>query len=372
MGRVGRGPCTGWCLGGAAHSAAAGTSRALACHGEAPCQSRRLHKGACTRRVVRHPRAVRACASQNQFTVIQPGSTVATSLVEGEAKPKHVALLSIKDDNWKMESIPLTTVRPFLLREVVLADHADHYELQDERTLMDMLGKQARRGRGLGGGQTRLPTRVRHACTCSSPPSCAGRRDAGGGQGESGHAHHAGCGEQSEVPPTPPQGHDPPPTPAEPLSPLSPLSPRSPLSPLSPRSPLSPSRRAAGASRLTRCMPSPPRRWTTQASRHATRSDSGSASSTRRAWHCPPPRCPLPACLHACMPVCRGALALMRLLPVCRWPTLASCSYSSGKQRRRTRLTRRRRAHGTLTPSAIRTGIPPCRYRRGSLVREWL
>eukprot|EP00964_Phaeocystis_antarctica_P066798 scaffold40430_cov65-Phaeocystis_antarctica.AAC.1 len=205
LGRDGRGPCTGWCLGGAAHSAAAGTSRALACHGEAPCQSRRLHKGACTRRVVRHPRAVRACASQNQFTVIQPGSTVATSLVEGEAKPKHVALLSIKDDNWKMESIPLTTVRPFLLREVVLADHADHYELQDERTLMDMLGKQARRGRGLGGGQTRLSTRVRHACTCSSPPSCAGRRDAGGGQGESGHAHHAGCGEQSEVPPTPPQ-----------------------------------------------------------------------------------------------------------------------------------------------------------------------
>ena len=65
---------------------------------------------------------MRTCASQNQFTVIQPGSTVATSLVEGEAKPKHVALLSIKDDNWKMESIPLTTVRPFLLREVVLAE----------------------------------------------------------------------------------------------------------------------------------------------------------------------------------------------------------------------------------------------------------
>jgi len=81
-------------------------------------------------------------SAENQFTVIQPGSTVATSLVEGEAKPKHVALLSIKDDNWKMESIPLTTVRPFLLREVVLADHADDYELHDERTLMDMLGKQ--------------------------------------------------------------------------------------------------------------------------------------------------------------------------------------------------------------------------------------
>ena len=94
--------------------------------------------------------------SQNQFTVIQPGSTVATSLVEGEAKPKHVALLSIKDDNWKMESIPLTTVRPFLLREVVLAEHADEYELHDERTLMDMLGTQAGYSHWLRSGQTAL------------------------------------------------------------------------------------------------------------------------------------------------------------------------------------------------------------------------
>ena len=117
-----------------------------------------------------NPRAVRTCASQNQFTVIQPGSTVATSLVEGEAKPKHVALLSIKDDNWKMESIPLTTVRPFLLREVVLAEHADEYELHDEKMLMEMLARQARRGRGPGGGQTRLLTRVRRARTSSSPP----------------------------------------------------------------------------------------------------------------------------------------------------------------------------------------------------------
>lgn len=32
-------------------------------------------------------------STENQFIVMQPGSTVATSLVEGEAKPKHVALL---------------------------------------------------------------------------------------------------------------------------------------------------------------------------------------------------------------------------------------------------------------------------------------
>ena len=34
-------------------------------------------------------------SAANQFTVVQPGSTVATALVEGEAKPKHVALLQV-------------------------------------------------------------------------------------------------------------------------------------------------------------------------------------------------------------------------------------------------------------------------------------
>ena len=81
-------------------------------------------------------------SAENQFTVIQPGSTVATSLVEGEAKMKHVALVQVKNDNWKMESIPLTTVRPFLVREVRLEDHAEECELHDERTLMDFLGRQ--------------------------------------------------------------------------------------------------------------------------------------------------------------------------------------------------------------------------------------
>ena len=114
--------------------------------------------------------------------MIQPGSTVATSLVEGEAKPKHVALLSIKDDNWKMESIPLTTVRPFLLREVVLAEYAEEYELHDERTLMDMLAKQASRGpgaqrprgreaegpRGREAGRRACPPRLRRVYTSSS------------------------------------------------------------------------------------------------------------------------------------------------------------------------------------------------------------
>ena len=62
-------------------------------------------------------------SADNSFTVVQPGSTVATALVAGEAKPKHVALLSVRGDSWKLEALPLTSVRPFVMREVVLEDH---------------------------------------------------------------------------------------------------------------------------------------------------------------------------------------------------------------------------------------------------------
>ncbi|KAG6037421.1 Double-strand break repair protein mus-23 [Claviceps citrina] len=55
------------------------------------------------------------------FHVMQPGSSVATSLVPGEAARKHVAILSITGKDFKVRKIPLKTVRPFVTREVVLA-----------------------------------------------------------------------------------------------------------------------------------------------------------------------------------------------------------------------------------------------------------
>ena len=61
-------------------------------------------------------------AAGNDFVVLQPGSTVATALVEGEARPKHVALLSIRGDQWSMAPLPLRSVRPFAIREVALAE----------------------------------------------------------------------------------------------------------------------------------------------------------------------------------------------------------------------------------------------------------
>ncbi|KAI9790922.1 MAG: meiotic recombination [Peltula sp. TS41687] len=54
------------------------------------------------------------------FHVMQPGSSVATSLVPGEAVPKHVAIVSITGREFKVEPRRLKTVRPFLMKEIIL------------------------------------------------------------------------------------------------------------------------------------------------------------------------------------------------------------------------------------------------------------
>ncbi|KAL2256230.1 hypothetical protein VTK26DRAFT_1965 [Humicola hyalothermophila] len=55
------------------------------------------------------------------FHVMQPGSSIATSLVPGEAVTKHVAILSITGRTFQVEKIPLRTVRPFVTQEIHLA-----------------------------------------------------------------------------------------------------------------------------------------------------------------------------------------------------------------------------------------------------------
>ncbi|PPS07460.1 hypothetical protein GOBAR_AA13202 [Gossypium barbadense] len=52
------------------------------------------------------------------FHITQPGSSVATSLIDGESKPKHVLLLEIKGNQYRPTKIPLTAVRPFEYIEV--------------------------------------------------------------------------------------------------------------------------------------------------------------------------------------------------------------------------------------------------------------
>lgn len=55
------------------------------------------------------------------FHVMQPGSSVATSLVPGEAVAKHVAVLSVTGREFSVQKHRLKTVRPFVTAEVILA-----------------------------------------------------------------------------------------------------------------------------------------------------------------------------------------------------------------------------------------------------------
>ncbi|KAL4960849.1 MRX complex nuclease subunit [Aspergillus stella-maris] len=59
---------------------------------------------------------------ETKFRVMQPGSSVATSLVPGEAVPKHVAILSITGKEMHYEPIRLKSVRPFVMREIILSE----------------------------------------------------------------------------------------------------------------------------------------------------------------------------------------------------------------------------------------------------------
>lgn len=56
------------------------------------------------------------------FHVMQPGSSVATSLVPGEAVAKHVAIVSVTGKEFKVEKHRIKTVRPFITKELVLAN----------------------------------------------------------------------------------------------------------------------------------------------------------------------------------------------------------------------------------------------------------
>ena len=59
------------------------------------------------------------------FHVIQPGSSVATQLTKGETIPKQVAILKVKGKTFQIEPIRLKTVRPFVFKEIVLAEEKE-------------------------------------------------------------------------------------------------------------------------------------------------------------------------------------------------------------------------------------------------------
>jgi double-strand break repair protein MRE11 len=83
------------------------------------------------------------------FHVIQPGSSVATSLMPGEAVPKHIAIVSITGKEFKCEPIKLKSVRPFVMKEIVLSEERalkdvwkdDNNRVTITRYLMDIVEK---------------------------------------------------------------------------------------------------------------------------------------------------------------------------------------------------------------------------------------
>lgn len=67
---------------------------------------------------------------ETKFFVMQPGSSIATSLIPGEAETKHVAIVKITGDSFKSEAIPLKTVRPFAHKELSLRKDPAFKKLQ--------------------------------------------------------------------------------------------------------------------------------------------------------------------------------------------------------------------------------------------------
>lgn len=70
---------------------------------------------------------------QTGFHVLQPGSSVATSLIPAESVKKQVAILSITGKEFKCEPIPLKTVRPLVTKEIVLQQLSQFKKLQNVR-----------------------------------------------------------------------------------------------------------------------------------------------------------------------------------------------------------------------------------------------
>ncbi|KAK7042496.1 double-strand break repair protein [Favolaschia claudopus] len=75
------------------------------------------------------------------YYISQPGSSVATSLADGESLEKHVALLQIQGKEFEMTPIPLRTVRPFVIESIVLSEIAeeDGLNLNDQMEITKFL-----------------------------------------------------------------------------------------------------------------------------------------------------------------------------------------------------------------------------------------
>eukprot|EP00977_Amphora_coffeiformis_P020556 scaffold8371_cov199-Amphora_coffeaeformis.AAC.9 len=67
------------------------------------------------------------------FRITQPGSSVATSLVAGEAVRKKVGVLDINGKNFRMHTVPLTQVRSFVMSDMNLREHRANLDPDDSK-----------------------------------------------------------------------------------------------------------------------------------------------------------------------------------------------------------------------------------------------
>lgn len=76
------------------------------------------------------------------FHVLQPGSSVATSLIASESVKKQVAILSITGKEFKCDPIPLKTVRPLVTKDIVLRQLPQFKKLQNKKDNRQLITKE--------------------------------------------------------------------------------------------------------------------------------------------------------------------------------------------------------------------------------------
>ncbi|XP_055324857.1 double-strand break repair protein MRE11-like [Sitodiplosis mosellana] len=76
-----------------------------------------------------------------RFYVSQPGSTVVTSMSEGESVEKQIAILYVSENKFMCQPVKLETVRPFVYKSINLQDYGDEldWNVGEAKTKIDEL-----------------------------------------------------------------------------------------------------------------------------------------------------------------------------------------------------------------------------------------
>lgn len=82
-------------------------------------------------------------SSVGTFRITQPGSSVATSLTEGESMRKHVGILDVRGSQFRMTAVPLMQVRSFVMGQIVLSEsNVDPEDPRIEEAVGELLAKE--------------------------------------------------------------------------------------------------------------------------------------------------------------------------------------------------------------------------------------